>query len=74
MRITDYENAKNLSDVELVLTTEEAEELYLYLQKMLHREGVSKAFLTEYAGTKIDRELTVSIEAPTCIRELSLSA
>lgn len=73
MRITDYENAKNLSDVELVLTTDEAEELYMYLKKMLDRSGTSKAFLTEYAGTKIDRELTVSIEAPRC-KELFLSA
>jgi hypothetical protein len=72
MRITDYESSKNLSDVELVLTPDEAEELYLYLQKMLNKAGVSKAFLTQYAGTTIDRELTVSIEAEE--RELSLIA
>ena len=62
MRITDYESAKNLSDVGLVLTRDEAEELYIYLHKMLDKSELRKAFLTELAGCGIQRELTVSIE------------
>lgn len=62
MRITDYESAKNLSDVGLVLTRDEAEELFIYLHKMLDKGQINKAYLTELAGCGIQRELSVSIE------------
>ena len=62
MRITDYESTKNLTDVGLVLTREEAEELCIYLHKMLNRAEVRNAYLTELRGCGIERELSVSIE------------
>lgn len=62
MRITDYESARNLTDVGLVLTRDEAEELYIYLHKMLGRSELRKAFLTELSGSGIERELTVTID------------
>lgn len=62
MRIMDYESTKNLTDVGLVLTKDEAEELYLYLHKMLDKSQLRKAHLTELRGSGIERELTVTIE------------
>lgn len=72
MRITDYERARNLNDVGLTLTREEAEELYIYLHRMLDRAGPRMAYLSEAEGCGIERELTVSIE--TGPRALQLSA
>ncbi len=62
MRITDYESRKNLTDVGLSLTRDEAEELYIYLHKMLDKSEIHRAYLTEYYGWGIERELSVSIE------------
>lgn len=71
MRITDYESTKNLTDVGLTLTRDEAEELYIYLHKMLDKAEVRKAYLTECNGGGIERELTVTIEQN---RRVQLSA
>ncbi len=68
MRITDYESTKSLTDVGLVLTKGEAEELYIYLHKMLDRAELRKAFLTELDNMGISRELTVSIEPQACVQ------
>jgi len=62
MRITDYESRKNLTDVELSLTRDEAEELYIYLHRMLGASELRRAYLTELSGCGIARELAVSIE------------
>ena len=62
MRITDYESRKNLTDVGLSLTPDEAEELYIYLRKMLGNSELRKAYLTELNGCGIGRELSVTIE------------
>ena len=72
MRITDYESTRNLTDVGLVLTRDEAEELFIYLNKLLHRAELRKAYLTEYQGCTIERELSVSIEQDR--RQVQLSA
>lgn len=64
MRITDYESTRNLNDVGLVLTPDEAEELYIYLHKMLGQRDLTKAYLTEIGGAGIERELSVTIERP----------
>lgn len=72
MRITDYESTKNLTDVGLVLTRDEAEELCSYLHKMLSRAEVRSAYLTELRGCGIERELSVSIEQNN--RQIQLSA
>ena len=72
MRITDYESTKNRTDVVLVLTRDEAEELYIYLHKMLDRKELRKAYLTECNGCGIQRELSVTIE--TAAKTVQLSA
>lgn len=72
MRITDYESTKSLTDVGLELTRDEAEELYIYLHKMLDKSELRKAYLTECQGCAIERELTVTIESDR--RSIMLSA
>jgi hypothetical protein len=62
MRITDYESTRSLTDVGLSLTRDEAEELFIYLHKLLDKGEVRKAFLTECDGCGIGRELTVTVE------------
>ena len=62
MRITDYESTRSLTDVGLALTRDEAEELFIYLHKMLDKGEIRRAFLTEYRGGGIERELAVTIE------------
>lgn len=71
MRITDYESTKNLTDVGIVLTRDEAEELYITLHKMLDLPEVRQAFLTEYQGCGIERELSVTIEREPRLVQLS---
>ena len=62
MRITDYESTKNLRDVGLVLTRDEAEELSIYLHRMLERSELRNTYLTECRGGGIERELSITIE------------
>jgi hypothetical protein len=71
MRITDYESTRNLTDVGLVLTRDEAEELYIYLHKMLVKSELRQAYLTQVEGASIERELSVTIEKDLHSMQLS---
>jgi hypothetical protein len=68
MRITDYEGGRALSDVSITLTPQEAEELALYLSRMLKSEEVNRAHLSEFINNRLERELTISIEPGTPAR------
>ena len=65
MRITDFESGKNLNDVCLTLTREEAEELCDYLARLTHtgRTDLRHVHLTEFHGTNVARELAVALAA-----------
>jgi len=66
MRIWDYEAGRSLVDVGLELTRGEAEELAVYLRRMLEREDLEKVHVTDLCRGLLARELTVSLEgAPT---------
>jgi hypothetical protein len=62
MRIVDYENTKNLSDVGIFLTPSEADELATYLRALANRPEVDKVHLSEIAEDHIAREITVTVE------------
>ena len=62
MRITDYEQGKNLSDVCISLTRDEAEELCAYLKRLLSCPEVGRAYLSEIVGSRLERELTVALD------------
>jgi len=61
MQITDYESGKNLRDVNIVLSRDEAEELQAYLSRMLNNKDIHHIHVSEVRGMHLERELTVSI-------------
>lgn len=63
MEIRDYESGKHLTDVDIVLSREEAEELKAYLSRLLLRPEIRTVHLSEINGFLLERELTFSIKA-----------
>lgn len=61
MRITDYEKSRNLRDVLISLTKEEAEDLSLYLNALLHRPQVKGVHLTEVCNGCMERDIRIEI-------------
>jgi hypothetical protein len=65
MRIFDYETTKNLTDVGIFLSRDEAEDLLLSLQRLVNQPRVSRAYLSDIEGNHIEREIAIAIEGPT---------
>lgn len=61
MRITDYETQRNLTDVGVILTWEEADELCAYLRRLRDCPSVGSVHLSEIVGTHLERELTFAV-------------
>lgn len=59
MKIVDYATNKQLNDVAITLSREEAEDLILYLRKLTSESKVDRVFLTNLNGGLIERELTL---------------
>jgi len=68
MKITDYETGRELRDVGLSLTMEEALELRSYLSRLLNEPGLNHAFLSEVSHGGLDKELSVRIDAAPAAR------
>ena len=64
MRITDYETNRNLNDVGLFLTFDEAAELAAYLQRLSSRPDIRRVHLSEVSGAHLEREITVVLSEP----------
>jgi len=64
MRITDYETNRNLNDVGLFLTSDEAAELAAYLQRLSSRPDIRHVHLSEVRGAHLEREITVVLSEP----------
>ena len=62
MQITDFESGKQLRDVDIVLTRDEAEDLVAYVAHLLHEPGVSHAYLSEVEKCTLKREITLSVQ------------
>ena len=62
MQITDFESGKQLRDVDIVLTREEAEDMLAYLTHLLHRPNVPFAHLSEVEKWSLKREITLSVK------------
>lgn len=60
MQITDYESGKQLRDVDIILTRDEAEDLLVYLGQLL-RTNVNCAYVSEINKWTLTREITVSV-------------
>jgi hypothetical protein len=61
VQITDFESGRQLRDVDIVLTREEAEDLVAYLGCLLHKPGVLLAHLSEVDKWTLKREITLSV-------------
>ncbi|MBS1720975.1 MAG: hypothetical protein JST35_11060 [Armatimonadetes bacterium] len=66
MKIVDYANNQTLSDVEIVLTAQEAEDLLAYLQQLTRRPGLDRVYLSDLSGGLLQRELVVSLDNTCC--------
>jgi len=64
MQITDFESGRQLRDVDIVLTREEAEDLLAYLGQLLRKPDVNCAFVSEINKWTLKREITVSVDKP----------
>lgn len=62
MQITDYESGRNLRDVNIVLTRDEAEELNAYLSRLLANDQINRVHVSEVNGMHLEREITVSLD------------
>jgi hypothetical protein len=62
VQITDFESGKQLRDVDIVLSREEAEDLLAYVAFLLHQPGVPCAHLSEVEKWSLKREITVSVK------------
>lgn len=63
MKIWDYESGSTLSDVEITLTVDEAQELAAYLTRLAETPAIGHAHLSEFDGPLLGRELTIAVEA-----------
>jgi hypothetical protein len=64
MIITDYESGRNLSDIGLTLTVEEAQELREYLTRLIDEPSISHAYLTEVSPNGLEKEIAIRIAGP----------
>lgn len=61
MRITDFETQRNLCDVGITLTVEEADELCAYLHRLKESPHVQKVHLSQIVGDRLVREVTFAL-------------
>jgi hypothetical protein len=62
MRIGDYETGRELRDVSICLTKEEAGDMIAYLQRLVKDTDVVRVHLSEVKKLRIERELTFALE------------
>ena len=62
MRITDYEKGTSLRDICISLTLDEADELRIYLNKLVKDPKLTRAYLSEVRGSRLDKEITIAVD------------
>ncbi len=65
MRITDYEKGQTLRDICISLTIEEAQDLALFLNRLLKEPEISRAYLSEIVGAHLEKEITIAVDTKT---------
>ena len=61
MRITDYETNRDLNDVGVFLTLDEARDLVAYLMRLSEIPDIQRIHLSEISDQRLEREITVAI-------------
>lgn len=62
MEIRDYESGRELSDVSIVLSLDEATELHQFLGRLIEAPELKRAHISEFKSGLLDRELTISLD------------
>lgn len=63
MRIFDYEGQKDLTDVAISLSRDEAADLLLTLERLVNQPDLSKVYLSQIKGNVIEREIAIALDA-----------
>jgi hypothetical protein len=61
MQIHDYESGRELRDVNIRLSRDEAEELHAYLGRLLTRPELHHATISEVRGGRLETELSLTV-------------
>jgi type VI protein secretion system component Hcp len=61
MQIRDYESGKHLSDVNITLTREEAEDMVSYLHVLLENPHVPYISISEIRNLRLEKEISFSV-------------
>jgi hypothetical protein len=62
MRIFDYEGQKNLTDVAISLSRDEAADLLATLERLVKQPSLSKVYLSQIRGNVIEREIAITLD------------
>jgi hypothetical protein len=62
MRIFDYEGQKDLSDVAISLSRDEAADLLATLERLVKQPSLSKVYLSQIRGNVIEREIAIALD------------
>jgi hypothetical protein len=62
MRIFDYEGQKDLSDVAISLSRDEAADLLATLERLVKQPNLSKVYLSQIRGNVIEREIAIALD------------
>lgn len=64
MKIKDYESGRELNDVDIRLSQEEAEELLVFLSHILKGSTLMRTHLSEIRHGLLEKEITISVDRP----------
>lgn len=62
MRIFDYEGQRDLSDVAISLSRDEAADLLATLERLVKQPNLSKVYLSQIRGNVIEREIAIALD------------
>jgi len=62
MRIFDYERQRDLTDVAISLSRDEAADLLATLQRLVKQPSLSKVYLSQITGNVIEREIAIALD------------
>jgi hypothetical protein len=62
MRIFDYERQRDLTDVAISLSRDEAADLLATLQRLVKQPSLSKVYLSQIRGNVIEREIAIALD------------
>jgi hypothetical protein len=62
MRIFDYEGQKDLKDVAISLSRDEAMDLLTTLERLVKQPSLTKVYLSQINGNIIEREIAIALD------------